>query len=527
MENENIKFLNKKISCVSLKPTQKTFFIDEIFNKFLYLFIIISLIFNVILIYILFLNNNKNIVEIEYENKTGNYSLYNIVKYPQISFIIPNIEQFNLTNDSIDNLIINLKNQTLKDIQIILSFSIFENYNYYKNVNNISILDNRIKIYYINSDNILTHIYYLIGKSIGKFIFIIDKVEQYYSNEFEKFYNFTKGKINSIFKFITNNGNSIYLIKSIIIKYLIDNDLNFKKYSDITNYLIYNYTTKLNYISIALCPDNYYTAYTYVAMLSILNSKFYYTFVSFYLILPDDFQQKNIDFLSSLYEQYDLFNITFIYMDNRYNIAYISRYLTTQTYYRFSLGELIPYLNTIIYLDTDILVYNDLTEFYNLNFNGKIILGQPTYFNKSKKTGIYKINNGVLLLNLYRMRKMQIESKVIYILNNGFKNDLHDQFLLNQFFYQYIGIFEPKYHIRPWNNYNEMIQFNTYTGFIYDNDFFYFSCKYPTILHYAYYSKPIYDNISYAEDWWYFARKSKYFKEKSSNLTSIFNFDYN
>ena len=62
---------------------------------------------------------------------------------------------------------------------------------------------------------------------------------------------------------------------------------------------------------------------------------------------------------------------------------------------------------------------------------------------------------------------------------------------------------------------------------LYDNDFFYFSCKYPTIIHYAYYSKPIYENITYSEDWWYFARKSKYFKEKSSNLTSIFDFNYN
>ena len=47
-------------------------------------------------------------------------------------------------------------------------------------------------------------------------------------------------------------------------------------------------------------------------------------------------------------------------MDNRYNNAYISRYLTKQTYYRFSLGKLIPYLDNIIYLDTDIIVYNDL-----------------------------------------------------------------------------------------------------------------------------------------------------------------------
>ena len=39
------------------------------------------------------------------------------------------------------------------------------------------------------------------------------------------------------------------------------------------------------------------------------------------------------------------------------------------------------------------------------------------------------------------MRKLKIENKVIY--NSGFKNDLHDQFLLNQYLFQYISIFPP------------------------------------------------------------------------------------
>lgn len=305
-----------------------------------------------------------------------------------------------------------------------------------------------------------------------------------------------------------------------------DRDLMFDNLQNMINYIIRIPPPQLNYISIALCPDNYYTSYAYVAMTSILNTKYYFTYISFYLILPDDFEKRNIDFLNSLYEQYDLFNITFIKMDNRYNIAYISRYLTKQTYYRFSIGELIPYLNRIIYLDTDIIVYNDLAEFFSLNFNGKVILGQPTYFNRSPKTGIFKINNGVLLLDLIRMRKLQIEKKVLYILNNGFENDYHDQFLLNQFFYEIIGIFPPKYHIRPWSNYTKIKEFNKQSGNVYDNDYLYFACKYPTIIHFAYNSKPIFSNVTYSEDWWYFARISKYFNNKTDNITNIFNFNY-
>lgn len=456
----------------------------------------------------------------------GNYSLYNLFKYPQISILILDYEYFNLNNNnSIINFLNILTNQKLVDIEIFFSFS-NETTNYYNIIKNYTKYDERIKIFCDFKGFILKNPFYLIEKMKGKFILIMNKIEIFDFYDLEKFYNLTKGNINNIFKFTSSNGNDIYLIKSKFLRDAFDKDLSFDNFTSIIDYIFSLPEPQLNYISIALCPDNYYSTYTYVAMISILNSKYYFTYISFYLIITTDFEQKNIDFLNSLYDQYDYFNITFLKMDNRYNIAYISRYLTKQTYFRFSLGGLLPYLNKIIYLDTDTIVYNDLSDFYNLNFNGKIILGQPTFYNRSKKTGICKINNGVLLLNLKKMRKIHIEEKVLYILSNGFQNDYHDQFLLNQFFYEIIGIFPPKYHIRPWNNYNEIKLFNKQSGNVYDNDYFYFSCKYPTIIHYAYNSKPIFDNISNSEDWWYLARTSKYFSKKTENISLIFNYTY-
>ena len=350
MENENIKLFNKSFSNIPAKTiNKKKLIIDKLINFFVYILILILLIINSILFYLLFSKNNKYLYDMQYNitNNTGNYSLYYLFKYPQISILLPNIENLNATNNLINDFIINLMNQTLKNIQIIISFSTIKCFTYYNNIYNFSAFDNQVNMYYLSNQSFLSHLYYLIENSKGKFILIIDKIEKFEYNEIEKFYKTTKGKINSYFSFVTKNGSNIYLIKSKILKNIIDKDLKFKNYSEIINYL-FNLTININYISIALCPDNYYTPYAYVGMLSILDTKFYYTYVSFYLIITDDFEQKNIDFLYSLYDQYDLFNITFIYMDNRYNIAYISRYLTKQTYYRFSLGNLIPYLNNII-----------------------------------------------------------------------------------------------------------------------------------------------------------------------------------
>ena len=134
----------------------------------------------------------------------------------------------------------------------------------------------------------------------------------------------------------------------------------------------------------------------------------------FYLIITADFQQINIEFIESLYEQFDFFNITFIRMDNRYDKAYSRRYITKNAFYRLSLGELLPNLNKIIYLDSDTICLKDLSNLYELNFLGKIFLAKINTFNN--KTLNFTINTGVLLLNLNIMRKEKIEQKVLIFL---------------------------------------------------------------------------------------------------------------
>ena len=460
------------------------------------------------------------------ESKMGNYSLYNLSRFPKITIILYDIEKFIFNKNDLLNLLNNLRNQCLIDLQIILLLSEYttnEYINIIKNYN--SSIDNKFELYFNREKSEFNDIYHSFNIIKGKYTIFLSKYILFDKEELKGFYFITNGKINNFFNFTTKNYGSIFLIKSKILNDIYDNNVLFKNINEMLNYIILLPIPKVNYISIAFCPNNYYVTFTYVSMTSILNTKNYNTYVCFYIVIPKNFNSINISFLNSLYNQYDYFNITFISMDGKYEKAYVSRYITTQAYYRFSLGELIPYLNKIIYLDSDTICFKDLSNLYNLNFKGKILLGQIISNNKSKKKGYYSINSGILLLNLKEMRNINFEKKIINIINKHYKNAFHDQGIINLYFKKLIGIFPPQYHARPYiEDYKEISEFNRKSGNIYDNDQLYFAWKYPAIKHFVYHSKPNYHNKYNKEDWWYFARISKYFNKKSFDISKTFKY---
>ena len=491
---------------------------------------ILSLIINVYFFYrsyLLFVecedNDKRNDLKLnDYGRIMNNYSLYNLYKYEQISLLIYGINTWKINEQSILKFIDSIKEQTLKEIQTI--FILPKNAkNSRINLIKTNIHKNKKMQIFIQTENEEFDTYYLMNLIKGKFILILNKFIILDKGELERYFHLTNGKIDNIFENKTKD-NSFYLVKTKILRNIIDNGQIFNNFSNLINNLISIPKPHLNYISIAICPNDYYVPLTYVLMISILSSKEEFTFISFYLIISKEFQKKNIDFLLSLFDQFDYFNITFVEMDDRYKNAFISKRMTIQTYYRFSLGELFPNLNRILYLDSDIIVYKDLSKLYNLNFNGKMVLGQITGCNRSKKTGLYHINNGILLFNLIQMRKKKIEEQVMNIIKKKEKLRYHDQTLMNNYFKKYIGIFPIEYHIRNWGTLREVRRWNKISGHVYDDDYIYFAQKYPSIRHFLGPYKPMHSEVNHIEDWWYFARKSKYYRQKSSKFENIFSF---
>lgn len=309
------------------------------------------------------------------------------------------------------------------------------------------------------------------------------------------------------------------MIKTKILRDIIDNGKYFKEINDLITYILNLPNPNVNYISISFSLDNNYTLNAYVAIISILDNKNDNTYISFYMIISKDFKRENIDIILSLYEQYELFNITFIRMDNQFDNVTTFRYITKSAYYKLILADLLPNLNKIITFDSDIIVYKDLFNLYNHNFNNNLLLASPIF-------GVYKYRNqeksyntGILLLNLQKMREMNFTKKIREIINNGFKDTqyfLHDQAIINQFFFDYIGDLEFEYNYRDGLfNYNSKYYIGKKEYLNYIN--LINSEKYPYIFHFTGENKPFKTQRKHSEDWWYYARKGKYFQKILDN----------
>ena len=183
--------------------------------KFILLFLLIIILF-------LNLNNLKASTNANESNYImGGYSLYNWTYYPQISLLIYNIENWNLNNEQLLNFIDNLKNQKLKDIQIIFLLNNQTENKNLKVIKQQSLIDNRISFYKYGK-LVEDNIFEIMNKIKGKFTLMIDKLITFGEDFLEKYYNLTKGKINNLFE-IKAEKQTLYLIKSKILSELLDN----------------------------------------------------------------------------------------------------------------------------------------------------------------------------------------------------------------------------------------------------------------------------------------------------------------
>jgi lipopolysaccharide biosynthesis glycosyltransferase len=207
---------------------------------------------------------------------------------------------------------------------------------------------------------------------------------------------------------------------------------------------IYNLNNKYP-INISLSIDESYLYPSLVVMTMCLeNNDKNNHIIIFYLLLPYNFNDKNLEIFESLKLSYDV----------RINYYYIANYFDSLTkwkgsyanYYKLFIPILFPYIERMIHLDGDTMVFKDLWEMFNLPFDDNYFLGQPTgkcYF----KDKIFKknpINAGVMLFNIKKLRE---DNKDFELLHYLFLKKYTEQETICYVFQSNIGYLPFKYGI--------------------------------------------------------------------------------
>ena len=117
----------------------------------------------------------------------------------------------------------------------------------------------------------------------------------------------------------------------------------------------------------------------------------------------------------------------------------IERHVSKTAIYKFFIPDIFSHLNKILYLDSDILIQQDLTSLYDTDLKDTYvgvvkdimtIYGVHTHLKKLNFTGEAYFNSGMILMNLKKMREDNIPQKLInYRLNKW--NHFMDQDAFN------------------------------------------------------------------------------------------------
>ena len=181
-------------------------------------------------------------------------------------------------------------------------------------------------------------------------------------------------------------------------------------------------------------------------------------------------------------------------------------YYTVSIYYRLFIASLFPEYEKAIYLDADVVLNRDLTEFFDLPLNENlvgaisddIVANHPDFIRYAEEgLGIPApryFNSGVLLMNLAGFRREKIGEQFFDLLNHyHFDTIAPDQDYLNHLCRDRVLYVE-----KGWN---KMSLDENYDGM-------------PALIHYNMFFKPwLYRKVCYGDYFWNYAKETPFYEE--------------
>ena len=267
--------------------------------------------------------------------------------------------------------------------------------------------------------------------------------------------------------------------------------------------------------------DNNYLIPSLVVIVSALKNKNHDTLYKFFFLISNNFSNANKTVIARILREKSV-NYSFINIDERYtnNTIFIS-HTSQATFYRLMIPELLS-IDRCIYLDSDLIVLDDLSSFYHQIEDSKMILGvkAATYYwpesSRRKKAEYLKIekldtyiNAGVLVLNLKLMRQMNIIEKFSQLQGCDFVGQ--DQDIINCACYGYIQIASPKFNSMTKYRNDRISSYDSVLlpciSKCYTREEWKDACIAPVIIHYADFEKPWNSNVPFFELWWHYLKE--------------------
>ena len=221
-----------------------------------------------------------------------------------------------------------------------------------------------------------------------------------------------------------------------------------------------------------------------------------------------EFEQENI--------KIDFKDISNIENDLKDDLALRLRdYYSSTIYYRIFIGSLFPEYHKAVYIDSDVVLLDDIANLYNTDLEGNIIGAIPDgVVHDSKKLQDYVevndgvenkkyFNSGVLVIDLDKFRETRVEERFVRILTKYNCDTIApDQ--------DYINILckdKVKYLPLSWDKMPD------YCEHLDEKDLH--------LIHYNMFRKPWhYRDVEYSDIFWKYAKETKYYDELKKELES-------
>jgi len=276
-------------------------------------------------------------------------------------------------------------------------------------------------------------------------------------------------------------------------------------------------------ITVTFATDSKFKYYTGVAIFSLLkhtSSTRKYNII----ILEENLTDEDKALFYDMTEHHSEVSLEFINMAAIIQAIGREKFYTGDyshaNYYRLFLTDILSDCDKVIYLDSDIIIQDDIAKLWDIDIQSKPIAGikdwplsdkyRNEFLGKQMERYILKclhlrtisgyINSGVLLMNLRRFKEMNFKELAINEINTGFKFKLVDQDILNRIFEEHIFYLDTTWNCSP-IYFPQKIEFSS-------------------IVHFAAMTPWISRAIPYSSLWWKYADESPFSNILDSQTTN-------